>query len=79
MAQCDNAAVVAIICSGCSKDNEVMHLVRCLVFISAKFKFSLFALHINFAVFTMYWQTRCPEIMHSFSFPNIPKLIAMPV
>jgi hypothetical protein len=46
MAQCNNAAIVAIICSGSSKDSEVMHLVRCLAFTSAKFEFSLFTSHI---------------------------------
>ena len=47
IAQCDNAAVVAIINSGTSKDCEAMHLMRCLAFISAKYEFSLFATHIS--------------------------------
>ena len=42
----DNAAVVAVINSGTSRDHEVMHLMRCLVFISAKFNFIFSAAHI---------------------------------
>ena len=42
----DNAAVVAVINSGSSKDQEVMHLMRCLVFISAKFNFITSATHL---------------------------------
>ena len=33
---CDNEAVVTIINKGTTKDNECMHLVRCLAFIKAK-------------------------------------------
>ena len=44
--QCDNAAVVAVINSGSSKDQEVMHLLRCLVFVAAKFNFIVSAVHI---------------------------------
>ena len=47
MAQCDNAAVVAIINSGTSKDCEAMHLMRCLAFTSAKFEFLLLSTHIS--------------------------------
>ena len=42
--QCDNAAVVAVINSGSSKDQDVM--LRCLVFIAAKFNFIVSAVHI---------------------------------
>ena len=35
--QCDNEAVVSIINQGSSRDEEAMHLLRCLAFISAKF------------------------------------------
>ena len=42
----DNAAVVAVINSGSSKDHEVMHLMRSLVFISAKFNFVTSATHL---------------------------------
>ena len=43
---CDNAAVVAILNQNSSRDKEVMHLVRCLAFITAKFQFLLSAGHI---------------------------------
>ena len=43
---CDNAAVVTILSSGTSRDNLVMHLIRCLVFIAAKFNFIFSASHI---------------------------------
>ena len=46
-ALCDNAAVVAIINWGNSRDQEVMHLMRCLAFIQAKWHFSLRASHIK--------------------------------
>ncbi len=36
LARCDNAAVVAIINKGQSKDKEAMHLARCLAFIQAE-------------------------------------------
>ena len=41
--RCDNSAVVAILNWGNSQDLDVMHLVRCLPFIKAKYQFSLFA------------------------------------
>lgn len=46
-ALCDNAAVVSIINWGNSQEREVMHLMRCLAFIQAKCRFSLFASHIK--------------------------------
>ena len=42
-ARCDNSAVVSIINWGNSQDAEVMHLIRCLAFIKAKFQFMLLA------------------------------------
>ena len=47
LAQCDNAAVVAIVNSGSSKDAEVMHLMRCLAFVAAKFNFVVVSSHIK--------------------------------
>ena len=46
-ARCDNAAVVAIINRGSSKDQEVMHLMRCLAFIAARYQFSIRASHLS--------------------------------
>ena len=43
---CDNAAVVAIVKSGRSKDDMVMHLVRKLFYFSAKHDICLSAEHI---------------------------------
>ena len=43
----DNAAVVAIINSGCSKDPQAMHLMRCLFFFLAQYKCTLRATHIQ--------------------------------
>lgn len=37
MSYCDNAAVVAIINEGDCKELQVMHLMRCLAFLKAKF------------------------------------------
>lgn len=45
-ARCDNSAVVAILNWGSSLDPAVMHLMRCLAFILAKFQIDLFASHI---------------------------------
>jgi len=39
--------VVAVVNSGVSRDAEVMHLIRCLVFIAAKFNFIVTAGHIS--------------------------------
>ena len=43
---CDNAAVVAIIRSGTSKDRGVMHLMRCLFFFVAHYQLVLAPAHI---------------------------------
>ena len=43
---CDNSAVVSIVNSNTSRDKEVMHLLRCLAFISARFQFILVATHL---------------------------------
>ena len=44
--QCDNAAVVAMINSGKSKDDRAMHLLRCLTFYLAQFSVNIYAEHI---------------------------------
>ena len=44
---CDNEAVVTILNQGTSKDLEVMHSIRCLAIITAKWEFYLFASHIK--------------------------------
>ena len=44
--RCDNMAVVAIINKETSQDKEVMHLVRCLAFIRARFQFRIYAVHV---------------------------------
>ncbi len=43
---CDNTAVVNTLNSITSKDKEVMHLLRCLAFITAKFQFIIMASHL---------------------------------
>ena len=45
--RCDNAAAVAIVNSGDSRDAEAMHLRRCMAFIAAKFDINFFASHIR--------------------------------
>ena len=47
MAYCDNSAVVAIINKGDSREPDVMHLMRCLIFLKAKFQFTLFASYVK--------------------------------
>ena len=44
---CDNSAVVSIVNRGTSKNQEAMHLIRCLAFIRARFEFHIHALHIK--------------------------------
>ena len=44
---CDNAAVIAIIRSGSSKDPSAMHLLRCLFFFTARYQVVLVASHIS--------------------------------
>ena len=44
--KCDNAAVVQILNHGYSRDANVMHLMRCLHFIAARFNFRVSAEHI---------------------------------
>ena len=43
----DNSAVVALINSGSSRENTLMHLMRCLVFIMAHYNFVASAAHIK--------------------------------
>lgn len=43
---CDNMAVVAVINSGRAKDTILMHLLRCLFFVSASFQVQVHANHI---------------------------------
>ena len=43
----DNAAVVAVLNSGTSRDDSLMHLIRCLAFITARFNFIVSASHIK--------------------------------
>ncbi len=43
---CDNAAVVAVITSGSAKDVWLAHLLRCLFFLEAKYKFHAVATHV---------------------------------
>ena len=43
---CDNAAVVTILNSGKSRNDLVMHLMRCLFFFLARFNVFLFAVHL---------------------------------
>ncbi len=44
---CDNSAVVALLNSGSVRDASLMHLIRCLSFVSAKFNFVFSADHIR--------------------------------
>ena len=44
---CDNKVVVACLQSRSSRDNGVMHLLRCLVFVEAQFQFFLYPSYIN--------------------------------
>ena len=42
---CDNLAVVEVLNRGYSRDRELMHLLRCLFFISEKLRVSVEAVH----------------------------------
>lgn len=44
--RCDNAAVVAVINKGSAKDPAMMHLMRCLSFFAAHYKFSISSIHL---------------------------------
>ena len=44
---CDNMCIVQVLCSGTSKSVEIMHLVRKLFFIAAKYGFTCKAVYIN--------------------------------
>ena len=43
----DNAAVVALLNSGSSREDNLMHLMRCLVFVMARFNFVVSASHVK--------------------------------
>ena len=57
--KCDNAAVVAIINSGRSKEHRAMHLMRCLFFVLAQYNMFILAEHIpgrdNVAADSLSW------------------------
>ena len=44
---CDNSAVVALLNAGAVRDDSLMHLMRCLAFVSAKFNFVVSSCHIR--------------------------------
>ena len=44
--RCDNSAVVAVLNRRTSRDSELMHLLRCLIFFEAKFSFRMVSAHI---------------------------------
>jgi len=46
-ALCHNSAIVAIINQGSSRDQDIMHLRRCLAFLEAKFEFHICTSHIK--------------------------------
>ena len=46
-ARCDNMAVVNIANHGTSRNQDAMHLARCLAFITARFEFHIVAVHIK--------------------------------
>ena len=43
---CDNAAVVSVISAGSAKDPTLTHLLRCLFFLEARYKFQAVAAHV---------------------------------
>ena len=43
---CDNEAVVEVLQKGCARDGDLMHLLRCVFFITAFYETSLKAVHI---------------------------------
>ena len=43
---CDNMAVVSVVNSGYSRDNTVMHLLRCLFFMASQFDAHIKAVHV---------------------------------
>ena len=46
LCQCDNRAVVDVVNSGYSRDRDMMHLLRCLFFISEHHHFMVEAVHL---------------------------------
>ena len=42
---CDNSAVVVLLNASAVRDNSLMHLMRCLSFVSAKFNFVFSSSH----------------------------------
>ena len=47
LVRCDNSAVVDTLNKSSCREQEMMHLVRCLAFLKADFQFSLMASHIT--------------------------------
>ena len=43
---CDNETVVEVLQKGCARDGDLMHLLRCVFFITAFYEMSLKAVHI---------------------------------
>ena len=79
-AHCDNEAVVAVLNSGYSKDDQLMHLVRCLFFVLATWDISLMAVHIpggfNIVADAILWNN-LPLLFSKF--PDVsPHLVPLP-
>ena len=46
IAHCDNLGAVAVVNSGYSKVDPIMHLLRCLLFVRANFQIDLWVVHV---------------------------------
>ena len=64
---CDNAAIVAIIQGRYSKDWHMVHMIRCLFFLEAKFQFSFISVHVPGVLNTVAYALLRNNIMVTFS------------
>ena len=65
MVHCDNMGTVAVVNSGYSREQPIMHLLRCLFFIRATYQFSLVMLPIFLGI-RIPGQMPCPAVTHAF-------------
>jgi hypothetical protein len=69
---CDNQGVVALVNSGYSRVPQIMHLLRCLFFVRARFQVSLYAVHIPGRENTL-----ADAISRNNIFPQVPGAIKL--
>ena len=68
--RCDNKAVVAVLKSRTSKDSNLMHLLRCLAFLEARYTFRIVSTHLAGVGNTLADDLSRNHLSHSYRLPK---------